>query len=341
METTNTPTPMMPAILYFSVRVILSSERPIFILLCVFFQVRPQGKKMPACRLERTWPLYCINRRSAYSGSVRNRASVRGEGIEIKRFLPCSNKLNKIKSLTQLYMRCLIDYFVSLRKPTTPCCTVERCLEIMERISFTFCMIISDHEGEQLVKVARQAVETFLIDNIVLSIRDENSFAEKMGVFVTLIQLNDKTGQEGLRGCIGFPLPEKQLFESVVEAAITAATGDPRFPALAQTELPRTVFEVSILTPLELIQVKHPSEYYEHIKVGRDGLVLRWERGSGLLLPQVAEEMGWDIDDYLSNICYKAGAAADTWVMPTSKLYKFQAFVYREVEPKGKVIRLR
>jgi uncharacterized protein len=202
-------------------------------------------------------------------------------------------------------------------------------------------MIISDHEGEQLVKIARQAVETFLIDNVVLSIPDENAFAEKMGVFVTLIKLNGKTGQGGLRGCIGFPLPEKRLFESVVEAAITAATGDPRFPPLAQTELPRTVFEVSILTPLELIQVKHPSEYYEHIKVGRDGLVLRWEGGSGLLLPQVAEEMGWDIDDYLSNICYKAGAAADTWVMPTSKLYKFQAFVYREVEPKGKVIRLR
>ena len=241
-------------------------------------------------------------------------------------------------------MRCLtalLINFVPLKKGITPCCAVERCLEIMERISFTFCMIISDHEGEQLVKVARQAVETFLIDNVVLSTREENAFSEKMGVFVTLVQLNDKTGQEGLRGCIGFPLPEKQLFESVVEAAITAATGDPRFPPLAQEELPRTLFEVSILTPLELIQVKHPSEYYEHIKVGRDGLVLRWERGSGLLLPQVAEEMGWDIDDYLSNICYKAGAAVDTWVMPTSKLYKFQAFVYREVEPKGKVIRLR
>jgi hypothetical protein len=47
METTNTPTPMMPAILYFSVGLILSSERPIFILLWVFFQVRTQGSKCP------------------------------------------------------------------------------------------------------------------------------------------------------------------------------------------------------------------------------------------------------------------------------------------------------
>ena len=200
--------------------------------------------------------------------------------------------------------------------------------------------MISDFCGEQLVKVARQAVETFLQNNVVLSISDKIAFAEKMGVFVTLIHLDEK-GQGCLRGCIGFPLPEKQLFESVVEAAIAAATGDPRFPPLSQMEMPRTVFEVSILTPLELIRVKHPSEYYEHIKVGRDGLVLEWEKGAGLLLPQVAEEMGWDVDDYLLNICFKAGATADTWVMPSSKLYKFQAVVYREAEPCGKVVKLQ
>lgn len=136
-------------------------------------------------------------------------------------------------------------------------------------------------------------------------------------------------GEEKLRGCIGIPLPEKQLFQSVVKAAIVAATADPRFPPLAKTELPKIIFELSLLTTPQLIQVKHPMEYYDHIKVGRDGLILKWERGSGLLLPQVARELNWDIDEYLSNICHKAGTTPDAWVRPGSKLYKFQARVYR------------
>lgn len=200
--------------------------------------------------------------------------------------------------------------------------------------------MIGDYEGEQLVRLAREAVESFLINSAGKSIITRIPFAEKMGVFVTLIHLDEK-GQESLRGCIGFPLPEKELFESVVEAAIAAATGDPRFPPLSPMELTRTVFEVSVLTPLEIIKVKHPAEYYKHIEIGRDGLVLRWERGSGLLLPRVAREMGWDIDDYLSNICFKAGASPDAWVMPNSELYKFQAIVYRESEPGGRVIKLQ
>ena len=114
--------------------------------------------------------------------------------------------------------------------------------------------MIGDYEGEQLVRLAREAVESFLINNAGKSIITRIPFAEKMGVFVTLIHLDEK-GQESLRGCIGFPLPEKELFESVVESAIAAATGDPRFPPLSPMELTRTIFEVSVLTPLEMIKV--------------------------------------------------------------------------------------
>jgi uncharacterized protein (TIGR00296 family) len=127
----------------------------------------------------------------------------------------------------------------------------------------------------------------------------------------------------------------------VVEAAIAAATSDPRFPPLVKTELPKTIFEVSLLTPPQLIQVTHPAEYYNHIKIGRDGLILKWKNGLGLLLPQVAKEWGWTIDQYLLNICYKAGTTPNVLALPESKLYKFQAQVYRESEPMKKVIRLQ
>ena len=200
--------------------------------------------------------------------------------------------------------------------------------------------MINNSDGEKLVRMAREAVETFLEKAVVLCTDNRVATLERMGVFVTLSQLNNK-GEESLRGCIGFPLPEEELSQSVVEAAIAAATSDPRFPPLVKTELPKTIFEVSLLTSPQLIQVAHPTEYYNHIKVGRDGLILKWESGSGLLLPQVAKEWGWSIDQYLLNICYKAGTAPNVLALPESKLYKFQAQVYRESEPMKKVIRLQ
>jgi uncharacterized protein len=200
--------------------------------------------------------------------------------------------------------------------------------------------MIGDTEGELLVRIARQAVEAYLEEAIVLSTDGRIASSDRMGVFVTLNYMNDM-GEEKLRGCIGNPLPEKQLFQSVVEAAIAAATADPRFPPLAKTELSTIIFELSFLTPPQFIQVKNPKEYHDHIKVGRDGLILKWERGSGLLLPQVARELNWDIDEYLSNICHKAGTMPDSWTRPGTKLYKFQARVYREAEPGGNVIKIQ
>jgi uncharacterized protein (TIGR00296 family) len=76
------------------------------------------------------------------------------------------------------------------------------------------------------------------------------------------------------------------------------------------------------------------------IKIGRDGLVLRWKHGAGLLLPQVPVELKWDVDEYLANICYKAGAPPDAWLDPSAKLYTFQATVFKETEPRGKIARL-
>jgi uncharacterized protein (TIGR00296 family) len=200
--------------------------------------------------------------------------------------------------------------------------------------------MINDYEGEQLVKIAREAVETYIRRAMVPVKDDRIVFSDKMGVFVTLNHLNEN-GEEHLRGCIGFPLPEKGLYQSVVEAAIGAATIDPRFSPLVESELSRIIFELSFLTPPQLIQVVHPTDYYDHIKIGRDGLILRWEKGSALLLPQVAKRFGWDVDEFLLNLCYKGGTTPDAWVLPESKLYKFQAQVYIESEPRGRVIRLQ
>jgi hypothetical protein len=195
--------------------------------------------------------------------------------------------------------------------------------------------LISEKDGAELVTLARKAVETYLQESVV--IRPELD-ADSAGVFVTLYSLT-RNKEEYLRGCIGFPLPEKKLLRSVVETAIAASTEDPRFPPVDIQELDNIIFEVSVLTPPVEITLK-PADYEEEIKIGRDGLILRWRYGSGVLLPQVPVELKWDIEEYLANICHKAGAPADAWLDPASKLYRFQAIVFKEVEPKGKVKRL-
>ena len=198
--------------------------------------------------------------------------------------------------------------------------------------------MISDGEGEQLVRLARRAVEEYLNESIVVNFDNMYQFSQKAGVFVTLKYVSNN--EEHLRGCIGFPLPDKKLYQSVIEAAIAAATQDPRFPPIGKEELASVIFEVSVLTSPEKINVQSPKEYQNHIKIGRDGLILRSEYGSGLLLPQVPVELKWDIDEYLANICYKAGAPPDTWLVPESQLYRFEAIVYRESEPNGKIIKV-
>ncbi len=186
------------------------------------------------------------------------------------------------------------------------------------------------------MRLARRAVETYLRDSKTIS--PETDSPDRAGVFVSLHYLT-RNNEEHLRGCIGFLLPEKELHQLVVEAAIAAATEDPRFPPVDTQELDRMIFEVSVLTPPEEIQI-HSAEYKKEIMIGRDGLVLRWRQGSGLLLPQVPVELKWDVDEYLANICYKAGAPADARLYPETSLYKFQAIIFKEITPRGNVIRL-
>ena len=192
--------------------------------------------------------------------------------------------------------------------------------------------MLSNVQGELLVRLARTAVERYVRESVI--VKPEKGESSMSGVFVTLNYLKGK--EEHLRGCIGFALPLKQLHQSVIDAAIAAATEDPRFAPVNFEELSKIIFEVSVLTEPEELK----PDYKNKIKVGRDGLLLRWEHGSGLLLPQVPVELGWDVDEYLANICYKAGAPIDVWQHISSKLYSFRAIVFKELEPGGRVSRL-
>ena len=198
--------------------------------------------------------------------------------------------------------------------------------------------IIPEIYGEQLVKLARRAVEKYLNESVIITADKPDGLSEKVGVFVTLNYLSNN--KEYLRGCVGFPLPEKKLYQSVIDAAIAAATQDPRFDPVNKEDMGNIIFEVSVLSQPQKIEVQNPKDYKNRINIGRDGLILKWKYGSGLLLPQVPVELNWDVDEYLANICYKAGASPDAWLMPESQLYKFEATIYKESEPNGKILKV-
>ena len=198
---------------------------------------------------------------------------------------------------------------------------------------------LSDEDGYLLVKTARRAAEEYVVSRRRIKLDEEfrRRFGEKRGVFVTI---NALVGREHeLRGCIGLVQPNIPLSEALVEAAISAATQDPRFEPVKPQELGNLIFEVSVLTQPERLKASSPKEYPNLIKIGRDGLIVEYRFLSGLLLPQVPVEEGWDVEQFLSYACMKAGALPDVWLLPETKIYRFEAEVFTEEEPNGKVVR--
>ncbi|NDB63395.1 MAG: TIGR00296 family protein, partial [Nitrosopumilaceae archaeon] len=117
------------------------------------------------------------------------------------------------------------------------------------------------------------------------------------------------------------------------------ATEDPRFSPVDKSELNEITFEVTILTPPEEIMINDKSKLPEKIKVGKDGLIIKQGHNSGLLLPQVPVEYGWNEQEFLSHTCQKAGLPSDCWMQKQTKVYSFEGIIFKEENPNGKIIR--
>jgi len=139
-----------------------------------------------------------------------------------------------------------------------------------------------------------------------------------LGAFVTLNK------NASLRGCIGMIAGRGPLVETIHNMALAAAFEDPRFPSLRADELPEITIEITILTPLE----KLPST--DDIVIGRHGLYLVKGGYSGIFLPQVPVEWGWDKATYLDELCHKAGLPSGSWKAPDAQLYYFEGAVFSE-----------
>jgi AmmeMemoRadiSam system protein A len=139
----------------------------------------------------------------------------------------------------------------------------------------------------------------------------------RAGAFVTV------NVEGSLRGCIGIPDPAEAIGEVVRHCAAAAAFDDPRFPPVRRDELTRLTLEVSVLS--EFV----PVEDFGAIEIGRHGLVVERGRRRGLLLPQVAPEYGWTVEEFLRNACIKAGLPPSAW-QSDARILRFEAIVFRE-----------
>jgi AmmeMemoRadiSam system protein A len=175
-----------------------------------------------------------------------------------------------------------------------------------------------------LLALARQAVESALsgapcpdVDPGDLGVELER----RRGAFVTLTRRRD--GQ--LRGCVGVPEPLYRVDQAVTRAAVSAAIHDRRFDPVLASELADLILHVSVLGELRPID---PAA----VEVGVHGLVIRGGGRSGLLLPQVAAERGWDRERFLDETCRKAGLPPQTWRSGDCDVLAFTAVVFSEEE---------
>jgi AmmeMemoRadiSam system protein A len=179
---------------------------------------------------------------------------------------------------------------------------------------------LSAHARRDLLSLARRSLEAHFRGEPLPRLASDRAeaFGGPRALFVTLRESGD------LRGCIGTLAPEGDLARTVPQFALRAAFEDHRFPSLDASELPFLEIEISVLSPPE--PVADPQE----IEIGRDGLILEARGRSGLLLPQVATEFGFDRRRFLEELSRKAGLPPDAWEDSSARLWRFQAEVFAE-----------
>jgi AmmeMemoRadiSam system protein A len=174
----------------------------------------------------------------------------------------------------------------------------------------------SDEERNLLKRLVRASIEKALFGKEEEKLPVPASLKQKMGAFVCL-----KT-KGALKGCIGNIQGQMPLDETICHMAKEAAFHDPRFLPLNREEWPDTEIEISVLTPLKRVTG------IDEIEVGIHGIYLENGMDSGLLLPQVATENGWDREEFIEYTCMKAGLPRDAWKWKDTNVYVFSADVF-------------
>jgi len=163
----------------------------------------------------------------------------------------------------------------------------------------------SKAEKQKLFRIAREGILAALKnETLPESGATEPNLRVKRGVFVTL------TNRGRLRGCIGHFGQDYPLDEIVQQMAVAAATQDYRFMGDPVTvpEMKQIDIKISVLSDLKRIRS------IDEIVIGKHGIWVKQGGRSGTYLPEVATELGWNREEFLSHCsAEKAGLPADAW----------------------------
>lgn len=198
--------------------------------------------------------------------------------------------------------------------------------------------------GRALVRLARQIVVTYLEEGFIGSVegKKESYSEEIMGSFLTARVVEDvnRGKTERVVMSVGCPLPLMSVRDIVVDSTTNMAIRIRAHSLLGTLEIENLIFEIDMLTPPRLVSVKKPDEYSGKIRVGKDGLMIEHGFLRALLLPKVPLEKGWDVQDFLSECCMRAGFPPDAWLYKNLDIYTFQSRIFKEVEPCGEIVEL-
>ncbi|MFA6320845.1 MAG: AmmeMemoRadiSam system protein B [Candidatus Omnitrophota bacterium] len=180
--------------------------------------------------------------------------------------------------------------------------------------------ILNSAQKHRLLQIARESLTSYVKDGKRKKfLENDPVLTQTMGAFVTLHENGE------LRGCIGNMIGRGPLCKTVADMAIEAATGDPRFTPLLPEDIDNVSIEISVLSPLKKVSS------YENIKIPGDGVLIRSGSRSGVFLPQVATETGWNREQFLTYLCvHKAGISPEAWKDPKTEIYTFSAEVFAE-----------
>jgi hypothetical protein len=175
---------------------------------------------------------------------------------------------------------------------------------------------LPEAQRQELLSLARRTVVSYVRTKKTPAAETQDARLAANGATFVTIKRNHE-----LRGCIGNIQPVMPLYQSVIRNAVAAASQDPRFPPMTPEELTDLEIEVTILSPLE------PVNDVREIRIGTHGLSIVKDGRSGIFLPQVPVEQGWDLPTYLEQLCFKAGLPAGAW--RDAQLYRFTADIVR------------
>jgi uncharacterized protein (TIGR00296 family) len=201
--------------------------------------------------------------------------------------------------------------------------------------------MLEHRESELLVKIAREAFERSLkFETPTLPSELPLNLHAKRGVFVRIRRSRDRFwgGQMETLACLGYAFPSQELANAAADSAVACAAHIGMSTSLEGASLQNVLFEVSVLSEPELLDVGKPIEYPKRISLRKDGLIVEYGFANGLILPQIAIENNYDENDLLCECCVRAGLPSSSWLSLSGiKVYKFRAEVFREKESAGDV----